>query len=120
MKIKTGLKSGMHTIQIRVCGTPLQVEVASTPAEQQKGLMFRQALSENQGMLFIFDHPQQASFWMANTAIPLDIGFFTADGKLQEVHSMKPFDLTPVVSKQDNIQYALEVHRGWFSHHSNC
>jgi hypothetical protein len=117
MKIKTALKSGLKTVNMNICGTPLQAEIASTPEEKRSGLMFRQELPPNQGMLFTYNKPQQVSFWMANTAIPLDVGFFTADGKLQEVRSMKPFDLTSVVSKQNNIQYALEVNRGWFEHH---
>lgn len=117
MKIRTHLKSGIQIVDIELCGTSLQVEIASTPAEQQKGLMFRQELPENQGMLFTYNQPQRVSFWMANTAIPLDVGFFTADGKLQEVHSLKPFDLTSVSSKRNDIQYALEVNHGWFEHH---
>ncbi|RKZ44315.1 MAG: hypothetical protein DRR16_26300 [Candidatus Parabeggiatoa sp. nov. 3] len=117
MKIRTHLKSGMKLVDMKLCGTSLQVEVASTPAEKQKGLMFRQALPENQGMLFRFNKPQQVSFWMDNTAIPLDVGFFTGDGKLREVHSLKPFDLNSVSSKRKDIQYALEVNRGWFKHH---
>ena len=117
MKIKTDMKFGMQIIDMTLCGTSLRVEVASTPEETQKGLMFREKLPENQGMLFTFNQPQRVSFWMANTAIPLDIGFFTTDGKLREVRSLKPFDLTSVFSKRDDIQYALEVNRGWFGHH---
>jgi hypothetical protein len=107
----------MQIIDMKLCDTSLRVEVASTPEETQKGLMFREELPENQGMLFTFNQPQRVSFWMANTSIPLDIGFFTADGKLREVHSLNPFDLTSVFSKRDDIQYALEVNRGWFGHH---
>jgi uncharacterized membrane protein (UPF0127 family) len=114
----TNIKSsGMQVMAMTLCGTLLQVEVALTPAEKQQGLMFRKELPENQGMLFVFSQPQRVSFWMANTAIPLDVGFFTADGNLQEVYSLKPYDLNPVSSKHNNIQYALEVNRGWFEHH---
>jgi uncharacterized protein len=117
MKIRTHIKSGMKKVEIMLCGTALQVEVASTPDEQQKGLMFRENLAENEGMLFTFNQPQQASFWMANTAIPLDVGFFTTDGNLREVYALKPFDLNSVKSERKDIQYALEVNRGWFERH---
>jgi uncharacterized protein len=62
----------MKKVEIMLCGTALQVEVTSIAAEQQKGLMFRKSLAQNEGRLFTFNHPQHASFWMANTAIPFN------------------------------------------------
>jgi len=92
----------------------LTAQLAIDPARQSKGLMHRETLGENQGMLFISQRPRQQSFWMRNTVIPLDIGYFTEDGVLREVYPLYPRDETRVVSRRDDIFYALEMNRGWF------
>jgi uncharacterized protein len=61
------------------------VEMASTPEEQAKGLMYRRELPEGQGMLFDFHHEQPTSFWMKNTYIPLDMIFIRADGRILRI-----------------------------------
>ena len=79
--------------------------------------MFRSALDPDAGMLFVFPRARRMSFWMRNTAIPLDIGFFDSDGRLREIHALRPFEERPVVSQSDQLRFALEVNRGWFSAH---
>ncbi len=69
-------KSGVHTFG---------VEMALTPEEQAKGLMFRQELPEGQGMLFDFHREQPAVFWMKNTYIPLDMIFIRGDGRILRI-----------------------------------
>src|SRR5262252_3549088 len=69
-------KSGVHVFA---------VEMASTPEEQAKGLMFRRSLPEGQGMLFDFHEEQPTSFWMKNTYIPLDMIFIRADGRILRI-----------------------------------
>ncbi|RKX32342.1 MAG: DUF192 domain-containing protein [Verrucomicrobia bacterium] len=91
-----------------------EAQLAVDPAIQQRGLMGRETLDENQGMLFLSERPRQQSFWMRNTLIPLDIGFFTDDGVFREVYPMYPRDETRVVSRRNDILYALEMNRGWF------
>jgi uncharacterized protein len=61
------------------------VEMASTPQEQEKGLMFRRELPEGQGMLFDFHQEQPTSFWMKNTYIPLDMIFIRGDGRILRI-----------------------------------
>lgn len=91
------------------------VQLALTPQEQIQGLMYREELPANHGMLFVFTTPEKRSFWMHNTLIPLDIGYFTADGILREVYPMYPRDLTSVQSMRSDILYALEMNQGWFA-----
>jgi hypothetical protein len=75
------------------------VEVARTPEEQAKGLMFRTSLPADGGMLFPFEKPRFASFWMKNTMIPLDMFFIRADGSIDRIaENTIPENLEPVVS----------------------
>ena len=90
------------------------MELAIDPATQAKGLMYRDSLPENQGMLFVFDRPKQMSFWMRNTHIPLDIGYFTADGVLREIYPLYPHDETSRRSIRSDLLFALEVNQGWY------
>ena len=102
---------------LRVGHQLLWVEIAATREQRSRGLMFRSALDQDAGMLFVFPRPRQMSFWMRNTAIPLDIGFFDKAGRLREIHELQPFEEKPVVSRSDELRFALEVNRGWFSAH---
>ena len=99
---------------LKVGSVSLNAQLAIDSATQSKGLMYRKALGENQGMLFISDRPRQQSFWMRNTTVPLDIGYFSEDGILREVYPLFPRDETRVASRRDDISYALEMNRGWF------
>lgn len=89
------------------------VELAITPEERQKGLMYRKHLGENEGMLFIFPEKDFLRFWMKNTYIPLDIAFFDEDGYLLEVFSMKP-QSEDIIQSTEPAKYALEMNQGWF------
>lgn len=93
----------------------LQLQLALTPSEHQKGLMFRKELPEDHGMLFLFERPKQQGFWMKNTSLPLDIGYVDAGGKLLEVHQLFPYDETPVPSRSQHILIAIETNRGWYA-----
>ncbi len=75
------------------------VEIADTPARQAQGLMFRQALAEDAGMLFVYPREQLVSMWMKNTLIPLDMLFITGDGRIESIaQDAVPHDLTPIHS----------------------
>lgn len=93
----------------------LMVEVADTPEERSRGLMFREELPEGQGMLFVFDRTQTLAFWMKNTLIPLDILFFDADGFFVSAATMFPCEKDPcqMYSSGMEAQYALEVPAGF-------
>lgn len=99
---------------IRLEGTVVRVQVALRMDEQQRGLMFRESLEPDEGMLFVFSSPRQMSFYMRNTSVPLDIGYLDASGVLREVYPMFPYDERPVLSVSNQIQMALEMRQGWF------
>jgi uncharacterized protein len=108
---------GLRTVDLNVGGTHLKAEVADTPESLSNGLMYRSALPEEQGMLFILGPAEQASFWMKNTKIPLSIGFIDGNAILREEHDMQPFDERTTRSATNDICYALEVNQGWFQKH---
>jgi uncharacterized membrane protein (UPF0127 family) len=76
-----------------------QVEIAATPAEQKRGLMFRKSLAPDRGMLFTYAKPQPAAFWMKNTLIPLDIIYIAPTGRVLSIaRNARPHDETPIAS----------------------
>jgi uncharacterized membrane protein (UPF0127 family) len=99
---------------VKVGAQTIQMQIAALPAELQKGLMFRKTMGEQEGMLFVFTTPQQQGFWMRNTTLPLDIGYFDPSGELKEIYPMYPLDERPVTSRGRDIQYCLEMNQGWF------
>ncbi len=99
------LGAGMHNIH---------AEVAQTPEQRQKGLMYRRDLASHEGMLFVFDAPTPQCFWMRNTPTPLTIAFVADDGAIVNLADMKPFDEASHCSTQP-VRYVLEMHQGWFA-----
>jgi uncharacterized membrane protein (UPF0127 family) len=100
---------------ISIGGIELQLQIALKPAEQQKGLMYRESLDKDHGMLFLFERPERRGFWMRNTRIPLDIGYFDSSGLLLEVHKLFPFDETAVNSRSREVLIAVETNRGCYA-----
>jgi uncharacterized membrane protein (UPF0127 family) len=93
---------------------PLQIEVPTEIRDFNLGLMFRESLDINSGMLFIFDEVAEQSFHMRETKIPLDIAFITEEGIIESIKKLEPFDESSVASNGD-VLCALEVNRGWFA-----
>lgn len=88
------------------------VEIADDYSERSKGLMNRDFMASNSGMLFVYDRPSAVNFWMRNTLIPLDIIFADSRGVVQHVHANAlPLDETPIPGGP-NIQYVLEINGG--------
>jgi len=88
------------------------VEVARTKEEQTRGLMFRTSLPADGGMIFPFEKPRIASFWMKNTVIPLDMIFIRADGSIDRIaENTIPESLEPVVSGGE-VSAVLELAGG--------
>ena len=93
-------------------GESLAVELADDAAERSKGLMFRDKLDPASGMLFVYESPRRAQFWMKNTLIPLDMVFADATGTVTRVHANAiPGDLTPI-DGGDGVAFVLEINGG--------
>jgi uncharacterized protein len=87
------------------------VEVAATPQQQERGMMFRRSLAPDRGMIFPYNPPQPVGFWMRNTLIPLDMIFIRADGRIARVATAKPLDET-VVAAGEPVVAVLEIAGG--------
>jgi uncharacterized membrane protein (UPF0127 family) len=98
------LQAGIHLIK---------AEVASDDSTRAMGLMFRERLGPNEGMLFVFPDKRRQCFWMRNTLIPLSIAFIDDDGSIVNVEDMAPKTEDSHCSAKP-IRYALEMEQGWF------
>jgi uncharacterized membrane protein (UPF0127 family) len=92
----------------------LLVETADAPEERSVGLMSRESLPEDQGMLFVFEQEGQHTFYMRNTLIPLSIAFIESEGSIIEIEDMEPLTET-LHSADEPYLYAIEANRGWFA-----
>jgi uncharacterized membrane protein (UPF0127 family) len=110
-------KPASEYFPVKVGGQAVRVQLAVQQLEMARGLMGRRDLAEDQGMVFVYQKPARMGFYMRNTPVPLDIGYFTADGVLREIYPMYPNDETTVSSRGADMQFALEVNQGWFERH---
>jgi uncharacterized protein len=91
------------------------VEVAADDASRTRGLMFRDAMADDRGMLFVFDREQPLAFWMKNTRIPLDILYFDSQLRLVSVAADTPPCVTPYCPAYPSARparYVLEINAG--------
>ena len=103
----------VRTAQIRIGGVEVTAEIADNEELRGKGLMNRDSLAEDHGMLFVYGAAQVRSFWMRNTRIPLDIAFIDSNGVIINIEQMEPQSDENYYS-QGPMMYALEMDRGWF------
>lgn len=108
---QSGLRQVPLTIHASSGVHHFTVQVAATEEQQEKGLMFYRSLGPDQGMIFPYDPPQEVSFWMENTLIPLDIVFIRPDGAIARITNAKPLDRTPLPSGVP-ISAVLEIRGG--------
>jgi uncharacterized membrane protein (UPF0127 family) len=92
----------------------VRVEVVQKDEDRMKGLMFREKLGKNDGMLFIFDDPGYHSMWMMNTLIPLSVAFVDRDGVILNVEDMEPKTTDSHMAAGPAL-YAIETNKGWFA-----
>lgn len=91
----------------------LKVEIADTPNKHQMGLMFREKMENDEGMLFKFDFPQKLKFWGVNTYIPLSIAFVDENNVIIKISSIKPGD-SSCVSSDKECDRAIEANIDFF------
>jgi uncharacterized protein len=102
------------TIEVRSQGgvARFNIDVADSDAERSEGLMFRDRLPTSSGMLFVYDNPRHATFWMKNTLIPLDMLFADEKGVVTRIHeNARPQDLTQIDGGA-GVQFVLEINGG--------
>ena len=103
--------SELPTVQMTIGSRSYTLEIANTLATQEKGLMRRDSMPADHGMIFVFDTPSPQNFWMKNTRFDLDIVYITADGHVDSVKTMKAYDETSVPS-EGPVKYAVELNAG--------
>ena len=104
----------LNIIKLYLADKTVVAEVAKTVTQIATGMMFRESMDENDGMLFVFGRPHQTSFYMKNTIVPLSGAYIDSGGKILEIHDMEPLNLNGIPSKSDKIQFVLEMNQGWF------
>ncbi len=112
--VLTGCSAKLPTSTLDVGGHAVVAEIAYTLETRQRGLMHRDGLGTDKGMLFIYPDESPRGFWMKDTRIPLSIAFADRTGKIVKIANMRPHDLTRVPSVYP-ATYALEMTQGWFA-----
>jgi len=94
----------------------IAVEIADTDDERAVGLMGRESLPEDAGMIFVYPEPSEGGYWMKNTLIPLSIAFYDVDGEILRILDMEPCRSDPCPVYDPGVRYAgaLEVNQGAF------
>jgi uncharacterized membrane protein (UPF0127 family) len=105
--------TGLLTIETAAGGHyPFQVEIAETPRQMAQGLMFRQEMAADAGMLFILPKDQPMSMWMKNTLIPLDMVFIGRDGRIVNIHERAVPGSLDAISSAAPVRGVLELNGG--------
>lgn len=108
----------LATLTLSLGSQQIQAEVADRDETRAQGLMHRESLAPDHGMLFVFEQTGMPCFWMKNTPLPLDIAFITDDGTISNIEAMQPFDLQSHCPVRP-VRYALEMEQGWFKQAGN-
>jgi len=111
--VSAPVSAEMPVIQLRVANHVLSTEVAHTQTSRTQGLMYRQSMGENRGMLFVFPETGYHSMWMVNTNIPLSVAFVDEKGVILNIADMVPHTRT-AHSSAGAAKYAIEANLGWF------
>lgn len=101
----------LPTCKMTIGSKTYELEMARTSDEQENGLMKRDSMPEDHGMIFIFEKDRLQQFWMKDTRIPLDIIFLDHAGKVVSFDSMEPYDVNNTSSIRP-AQYAIELNAG--------
>jgi len=100
-----------QTTEMTIKDKKFTVEIADTETRRERGLMYREKMAADRGMIFVFETAANYKFWMKNTKIPLDLVFLDASGKVVGICDLKPADKTPVGCGSASL-YAIELNAG--------
>lgn len=117
LSVMCSSRAAAPTIPLRVGGQVVEVELALSPSEHAQGLMYRQEMDSDHGMLFVFKEDEYRSFWMKNTFLPLSIAFIDKDKKILNMADMAPLREEPTYKSVAPARYVLEMNQGWFVAH---
>ncbi len=101
------------TYPLRIKNHEIRAEVAGTEQDRLRGLMFREKLADNRGMIFLYESPQAAAMWMKNTRIALSVAFIDVNGRILNIAEMEPYS-EQAHGSSGVAAFALEMNRGWF------
>ena len=107
-------QEGLPTVVLTVGTVDITAEVADDPRERAAGLMFRDRLAPETGMIFVYPAARSLSFWMRNTCLPLSIAYIDTMGRIVSLADMEPLREQGVPSGAPAL-YALEMEQGWFA-----
>ena len=101
----------LPTIELQLGNRSFTLEIADNDKTREVGLMNRDSMPADHGMIFIFPDERPLAFWMRNTRIPLDLAYLDRNGKIVSIHTMQPYDLTSTESARP-AKYAIELNQG--------
>ena len=104
----------LPTTTVKVGGHALKVEIVASDADRSRGLMYREKMARDDGMLFVFPEIAYHSMWMKNTLIPLSVAFIDRDGVILNILDMEPQTLDSHMAAGPAL-YAIETNKGWFA-----
>jgi uncharacterized membrane protein (UPF0127 family) len=111
-------QTNLPVVKLWLGAEELSTEVCLTVEQFATGMMWRSNLAENAAMLFPFNQPHRASFYMKNTYVPLSVAYLDPNGMILEIHDLKPLDENPAEARSENVMFVLEVNQGWFKRHN--
>jgi len=112
--VPPALAQQMPLVQLTAGMYRITAEMANTPDTRQVGLMHRETMAENRGMVFVFDFDATHCMWMRNTLIPLSVAFLDAEGTILNIEDMAPQTEVNHCAVRP-ARYALEMNKGWFA-----
>ena len=107
----------LPSIKLFVGAVEMEAEQALTARQIETGMMFRETIGENEGMIFVFQRPNSRGFWMKNCLVPMSAAYIDPQGRINEIVKLEPHNTNSVKSRSIQIQYVLEAPRGWFKKH---
>ena len=112
--VSTQALAQMPRIELSASFHRIDAEVAADQQNRMQGLMNRRSMAANQGMLFVFTHPDRHCMWMRNTLLPLSVAFLDEQGRILNIEDMKPQTENNHCASSP-ARFALEMNQGWFA-----